>query len=692
MGSLDDYRDKRDFTRTPEPGAERAPAPAERAPVFVVHRHEARNLHYDLRLESLGVLCSWAVPKGFSYAPADKRLAVRTEDHPLAYEHFHGRIPKGEYGAGTMTIWDHGTYEIVKAADLAAAVRDGEVKVRLRGRRLRGEWHLVKTNQGKNTWLLFKSKDAWSGPSRDSALGVGLERTEARPLPAPDAVEGMRAGGERAAFVDADWVFEAELPGRRARLRRDGDRVTIDGLAGVPPAIARDAQRLPCERALLDGVLVAQGDGVPDPAAAADSAALDRALRAGGDGVVFYAFDLLHWEDYDLRPLPLLDRKAALRATLPPLPSVLFVDHVAGSGPLLLEAIAAAGLPAAIAKRADSAYAAGPSPDWLRIPVGGGDGDHTGAPAPARRERAAPRPAVAAPAGRVRLTNLDKVYWPAEGHTKGDLIAYYEQVADALLPHLKDRPVHLNRYPDGIDGKSFYQREAKPGTPDWVRTAPIPHDGEVVPHHVIDDRDMLRYVIQLGSIDLHPWLSRVQHPDEPDYAVLDLDPKTAPFAWVVRIARVAGRLLRGIGLRPLLKTSGKNGMHVFVPLQRGYSYDHARMFTEGVARVLQRELPDIATTERVPAERRGRVYLDFLQNRRSQTIVPPYSARPVRGASVSAPLSWDELEDDDLSPLRFTLQTMPARLQERGDLFRRALDDPQDLLPAIEALQQVLRE
>jgi bifunctional non-homologous end joining protein LigD len=337
-----------------------------------------------------------------------------------------------------------------------------------------------------------------------------------------------------------------------------------------------------------------------------------------------------------------------------------------------------------IGKRAASAYASGPSPDWQRVPVGADA-------APGDDDAAAAASAAPARSSRVRATNLDKVYWPAEGYTKGDLLAYYEQVADALLPHLKDRPVHLNRFPDGIDGKSFYQREAKTGTPDWVRTVPIEHDGGVVPHHVIDDRDMLRYAINLGSIDLHPWLSRWPTLDAPDYAVLDLDPKGAPFADVLRIARAAGKLLRGVGLRPLLKTSGKQGMHVFVPLQRGYSYDHARMFTESVARVLLRDLADIATVERRPDQRDGKVYLDFLQNRRSQTVVPPYVVRPVRGATVSTPLQWDELEEAGLQPQNFTIQTMPARLLARGDLFRRALDDGQDLLPAISALQEVLR-
>jgi bifunctional non-homologous end joining protein LigD len=399
-----------------------------------------------------------------------------------------------------------------------------------------------------------------------------------------------------------------------------------------------------------------------------------------------------------LRPAPAAAARpqAALRTLIPEQPRVLFVDHVAGDGASLLRAIADAGLPAAIGKRASSPYTSGPSPDWQRIAADAVAPAAAG-PAPRGRTRTNARAGASPPAraaerpARWKPSNLGKVYWPAEGFTKGDLLGYYQSVADVLLPHLRDRPLHLNRYPDGIDGKSFYQREVKDGSPAWVRTAPIPHDGAIVPHHVVDDLDTLLHVVNLGSIDLHPWLSRVGSLDAPDWSVLDLDPKDAPFAHVVRIARAAGKLLRGIGLRPLLKTSGKNGMHVFVPLRPGYTYDHSRMFCEAVARVLVRELPDIATVERLPDQREGKVYLDFLQNRKSQTIVPPYSVRPVRGASVSAPLRWDELEQDGLSPRLFTIHTMPERVARDGDLFRKALDDPQDLLPAIAALEDVLR-
>lgn len=671
---LDEYRQKRDFARTPEPEA--AVRPGGAGTTFVVHRHEARNLHYDLRLEHAGVLCSWAVPRGFSYDPADKRLAVRTEDHPLAYEHFSGRIPKGQYGAGTMTIWDHGTYTLVKAAGWEDAMARGELKVVLRGRRLRGEWHLVRTQQGPNTWLLFKSRDAYSGPARDSALGIDLAAATAAPALLDD-LAAMQWAASAPPFRDPDWLFEMEFAGQRCFAVRDGDAATLHGMAATPDAVRDGVRALRCERALLDGVLVAlDADARPSRSALAEALAGTRERP-----LVYYAFDLLQWEDYDLRPLPLLDRKAALRALVPEVQGVLYVDHVIANGPALLEAITAAGLPAAIGKRGASRYVGGPSDDWRRIDATAATGTTAAAAAP-------PAPAMKT---RTRPTNLGKVYWPAEGYTKGDLLTYYHAIADVLVPHLRNRPVHLNRFPDGIDGKSFYQREAKAGTPDWVRTVPIDHDGSQVPHHVIDDRETLLYVVNLGSIDLHPWLSRVGSLDAPDWAVLDLDPKTAPFAHVVRIARAAGKLLRGIGLRPLLKTSGRFGMHVFVPLQRGYGYDHSRMFVEAVARVLVRELPDIATVERLPDRRDGKVYLDFLQNRRSQTVVPPYVVRPIRGASVSAPLAWDELEDGELSPQRFTLQTMPARLDARGDLFRAALDDRQDLLPAIAALEEVLR-
>jgi bifunctional non-homologous end joining protein LigD len=474
-----------------------------------------------------------------------------------------------------------------------------------------------------------------------------------------------------------------EFAGRRTLAAKSGDRVRLRGVKARLPAIEADLAALRAEDALLDGVLV-----VLDENERPCKARLSARLAGRSDArVVYYAFDLLHWDGFDLRPLPLIERKAALRAALPASASVLYVDHVAGNGQSLLDAVAAAGLPGAIGKRADSAYASGPSADWCTI-------DAAAVPGAPRVEEAlrARRSPGGARRSRVQLTNLDKVFWPAEGYTKGDLLAYYESVADVLLPYLHDRPCHLNRFPDGIDGKSFYQREAKEHTPPWVATLPIESDthGGAVPHVLCNDRDTLLWIVNLGSIDLHPWLSRKGSLDAPDWAVLDLDPKSAPFSHVVRIAREIGKLLRGIGLRPLLKTSGKTGLHVYVPLGGGYTYGQSAMFCEAVARCIVSDHPDIATVERDIGSRGARVYVDYLQNRRAQTVVPPYSVRPVRGATVSTPLAWDELEGE-LAPGAFTIQTVPERLERLGDLFRPALTDPQDLRPAIAKLDALLR-
>ena len=270
----------------------------------------------------------------------------------------------------------------------------------------------------------------------------------------------------------------------------------------------------------------------------------------------------------------------------------------------------------------------------------------------------------------MKLGNLDKVYWPASGHTKGDLIDYYLTVAEWLLPYLRSRPIHLLRYPDGVDGEGFYQKQV-PHLPSWVPTVDVSTDGQEARYIVCGDRDTLLYLVNLGSIDFHPWLSRIDDLDAPDWAVIDLDAKGSSFAKVVRVARTLAKVLHGIETAGYPKTSGKSGMHVYVPLAGGYTYDQARLFCEGLARVVVREHRDIATVERSAARRGERVYVDFLQNRREQTVVPPYAVRPVAGATVSTPLSWDEL-DADLSPARFTMDTVPERLARSGDLFRDA--------------------
>ncbi|MDD9985225.1 MAG: non-homologous end-joining DNA ligase [Spirochaetaceae bacterium] len=677
--ALDRYRAKRDFSRTPEPAAGGTDGGGLR---FVVHRHEARRLHYDLRLEMDGVLLCFAVPRGFSHDPADKRLAVHTEDHPLDYIAFRGVIPKGQYGGGTMEIWDHGTYLVRRAPSTAAALASGEIKVVLRGRRLRGEWHLVRTAGAGDDWLLFKARDRYARSPGDPPGAVDLR--DARHASVPDRPRPMRPAGERAAFSDAAWLFEMEFAGRRTlAVIRDGQAELLaadGGAADHFDAILAALSGLRAEHAVIDGVLVAvDGHGRPS------RAELDR-HAADGDtsGVAFYAFDLLHYEEWDVRGLPLLDRKALLKSILTPSGSVLYVDHVAADGERLAAAASAAGLQALVAKRIDSAYRPGRQDAWARVRLPAG-GDAAGLPIDEALRR---RPAPPADAVRVKLGNLDKVYWPASGHTKGDLIDYYLAVADSLLPYLRSRPIHLLRYPDGVDGEGFYQKQV-PHLPSWVPTVDVSTGDEEARYIVCGDRDTLLYMVNLGSIDFHPWLSRIDDLDAPDWAVIDLDAKGSSFAKVVRVARTLARVLHGMETAGYPKTSGKSGMHVYVPLAGGYTYDQARMFCEGLARIVVREHRDIATVERSAARRGDRVYVDFLQNRREQTVVPPYAVRPVSGATVSAPLSWDEL-DADLSPSRFTLDTVPERLARTGDLFRDALANGQDLADAAGRLERYL--
>ena len=677
--ALDRYRAKRDFSRTPEPAAGGTDGGGLR---FVVHRHEARRLHYDLRLEMDGVLLCFAVPRGFSFDPTDKRLAVHTEDHPLDYIAFRGVIPKGQYGGGTMEIWDHGTYLVRRAASTAAALASGEIKVVLRGRRLRGEWHLVRTAGAGDDWLLFKTRDRYARSPGDPPAAVDLR--DARHASVPDRPRPMRPAGERAAFSDAAWLFEMEFAGRRTlAVIREGQAELLaadGGAADRFDAILAALSGLRAEHAVIDGMLVAvDGHGRPS------RAELDRhAVDGDTSGVAFYAFDLLHYEDWDVRGLSLLDRKALLKSILTPGGSVLYVDHVAADGERLAAAASAAGLQALVAKRIDSAYRPGRQDAWARVRLPAG-GDAAGLPIDEALRR---RPAPPADAVRVKLGNLDKVYWPASGHTKGDLIDYYLAVADSLLPYLRSRPIHLLRYPDGVDGEGFYQKQV-PHLPSWVPTVDVSTGDQEARYIVCGDRDTLLYMVNLGSIDFHPWLSRIDDLDAPDWAVIDLDAKGSSFAKVVRVARTLARVLHGMETAGYPKTSGKSGMHVYVPLAGGYTYDQARMFCEGLARVVVREHRDIATVERSAARRGDRVYVDFLQNRREQTVVPPYAVRPVSGATVSAPLSWDEL-DADLSPSRFTLDTVPERLARTGDLFRDALANGQDLADAAGRLERYL--
>ena len=675
---MEEYRGKRNFRVTPEPQpGKKADAGSAVDNAFVVHRHEARSLHYDLRIQANGVLACWAVPKGFSYAPSDKRLAVRTEDHPLEYRTFEGPIPKGQYGAGTMRIWDAGEYEVRKSPSIAAAIEKGELKLELKGHRLRGEWHMVRTKDGDGkNWLLFKAKDRFAGSGSDLFGSADMRRAQHKP--APRSIARMEAGDATAAFDDPAWLFEPVFVGRRVLAFVEETRVTLRSKEGdLAPRLPRVAAALSAVRArtaLFDGIVVAL-DAKGNPS----EEALEGSLGREGKGAALYLFDALYAEEWDLRRLPLKERKIVLRSLLPQETPLLMVDPVAERGTAFAQAAAESGMPGIIAKRADSIYRAGVSPDWRVIRA---------AKRPAAGARAKAQPA----APLVPITHPNKVYWPEQGYTKADLVRYYDRIALWLLPYLEDRPLHLYRWPDGVRGKSFYQKQLPPELLDQCETVDVAKPGEEPTlYAVCNDRKALLTLVNAGTIDFHPWLSRKGSLDSPDWAILDLDPKDAPFSSVIKIARVIGTLLRGLGIEAWLKTSGSSGLHVCIPLKGGYSYNQSRMFCEAIARLVVRDHGDLATVERVVSQRGGRVYIDFLQNRREQTVVPPYVVRPVEAASVSMPLAWDELEGE-LRVEDFTIANAPARIDRNGDLFRTARDSPQDLGVAIEALEKQLRK
>jgi bifunctional non-homologous end joining protein LigD len=294
----------------------------------------------------------------------------------------------------------------------------------------------------------------------------------------------------------------------------------------------------------------------------------------------------------------------------------------------------------------------------------------------------------------IEITHADKVFWPAEGYTKGDLIEYYEAIAPWMLPYLKDRPVMLTRYPDGIEGKSFFQKDAPGYVPQWIRRVKVYSEDSQreISYFILESAEALKYIANMGAIPVHIWSSRVPNLASPDWLLFDIDPKGSTTIQAVRVAQEIATVLRNAGMRPYVKTSGQAGIHVVVGLKTSYTYEQARMFSEAVARVVVARIPDVATVLRTPAARKGKVYIDYLQLGQGKTIAAPFAVRPQPGAPVSAPLKWNEL-GSDLDPCKFNIKTMPPRMKRLGeDPFLGALTDQQEIEPALAKVESMLHE
>jgi len=823
---LQRYRARRSAGATPEPfGAVAVPRTGR---LFVVQQHQARHLHWDFRLEIDGVLRSWAVPKGPSLDMRDKRFAALTEDHPLDYARFEGRIPEGNYGAGVVLLWDRGTFTALN--DFDEGFRSGKLLFELEGFKLHGRWTLVRTRQrGKsddgNSWLLIKERDQWEGGEvvcPESSVLSGMTLAElARPAekaqrlrraareahgskPAVGLVPAtpmLATAGE--AFDRSGWLFELKYDGYRVLIERDGDHVCLrsrngqDLTAGFPE-IAFSAHSLPLDRFVLDGELTVSNEaGVPDFALLQQRAALGDAVAVARAAVLractFYAFDVLQLDDLDLRAVPLATRKRLLAGLVGHCGYLRYSEHIVGRGLDTYRSAVAMGLEGIVAKRADSAYAAGRSSDWIKVrreragdfvitgwrpgranasdigaltlgeyrdgelkPVGAvGSGLNTDMRG-ALREAFAAIPAGHAPEGaddsddqhwleprlvcevayreytpggnlrqpvfrrlrddkrphectghfdapravriapppapQVTVTNPDKVLFPEAGLSKSDLVGYYRQIAPWMLRYLADRPLVLTRFPDGIHGKSFFQRDAPEFVPDWVRREVLWSDSaeREVHYFIADSAAALEYLANLGAVVIHAWHSRIGRLDRPDWCVLDLDPKAAPFTDVVTVAREIHALCEELELPAYAKTSGASGLHVLIPLGGQLSHDHSRTLAELLARVVVDRQPGIATIARSVRARRGRVYLDYLQNGHGKLLVAPFSVRAEVAGSVSMPLKWTEV-NGRLANERFHLRNAIRRMRRLGtDPLVNVLTDEPDLPRALARLQQVV--
>lgn len=903
---LSEYRKKRDFTLTREPAGGAAPR-AKGKLRFVIQKHAASHLHFDLRLEMDGVMKSWAVPKGPSLDPSVKRLAMQVEDHPIEYNTFEGTIPQGQYGGGTVMLWDQGTYS--SAAEGPGSdeekIRDGykrgDLKIYFHGERLQGSFVLVRMKYGRNgstpekpQWLFIKHRDEFASPDSDIAAETVTSVTTGRtmeeiasgkskvwqsnrppkessvtkrsssPVSARSPAKTASAAGLEPMLctVGTDipgkgWTYEPKYDGIRVLAFATTDSVTLvtrngnDKATQFPEIVAALKKLVSRVRRplVLDGEIVAINDGAParfqelqNRMHVKETAAIERYRDSAP--TAFIVFDMLMDGTDVIVGEPWKDRRALLEKRIGRHVSdrIQITPSTIDKGDKVLAEARKLGWEGIIAKKIGSVYQPGVrSRDWLKLKIefrqefvvggyteprntrqhigalllGYYDGSrfiyvgHTGGgftsaglvemyrklkpleqatspfeevpktnekahwvrpevvvevkfneftadgklrqpiylgtrddknpkdvrmekksvqkkktlpPVPVRKTSARARRAVSAvsagpakapksretqallnqlqeieerggdamldlPGGdRIQVTNLDKVFFPETGHTKGDLMRYYVRVAPFILPVMADRPLVLKRFPNGVTGQAFFQQKAAEETPEAIRVELIHTDGSSTNRRFIGGSlATLLYLVQLGSISVDPWHSRIQSLEFADYTIVDLDPgPRAPFSRVVEVAGWAKEVMDELGLHGSLKTSGSTGLHIYIPLPPETPNEAATLVAQMIATEVARAHPKAATIERaVKARAATAVYVDFLQNIIGKTVAGAYSVRARPHPTVSTPLEWDEL-DSDLDPRDFTVDTAPERFEKKGDLWNPAMKKKNSLRALLE--------
>jgi len=828
---LAEYVKKRVFTKTTEPKGGKSTG---KQLAFVVQRHHASRLHYDFRLELDGVLKSWAVPKGPSMNPGDKRLAMMVEDHPFDYRKFEGIIPQGNYGAGVVMIWDEGTYTSLaeKRADdvktLRAGLKSGNLKFRLNGKKLKGEFALVKLHSAEdNSWLLIKHNDEFAvhkaynsedqvpieikkmlnnkSGKATSLPGIKKHKTEKSTDPGEEntnetsgerAYTPMMAKLEAKVFDDPDWIYEKKLDGYRAigytgKKAKLISRNNIDFSKDYKAVI--DELKVIEQDAILDGELVIEDKEGKSRFQHIQNYKNDTEEQT----LKYYVFDLLKLGGHDLRGMELSKRKELLKTLVTSLKSkrIIYNDHVAGKGTELFAKAKKEEWEGIIGKDVHSYYTSGKRTDrWQKfklqnsqeaiicgytaptgsrkhfgaLVLGINDGKKiryigncgTGFNEASIRElyqkmqlletdqkpfdekvhqrtkitwikpklvcevwyaewtadehlrqpvfkglrmdknkenivmetpdkQVADEEVFTFGHDQVKGTHLSKVFWKDEGITKGELIHYYKDMAEYIVPYLKDKPISMRRQPNGIADEGFFQKDVDTShLPSFIKTEPLYSESndKNINYIIGKDAATLLYMVNLGCIEINPWLSSYKKPENPDFVVIDIDPHDVPFTEAVEIALKTKEVFDRMNLEVFIKTSGSKGLHIYCYLGAKYDYDFTKMFAEYTANIIHDELPDITSVERNPAKRKNKTYIDFLQNRRGQTIACPYSVRPKPGATVSAPLHWDEV-NNDLKLSNFTIHNMRERVKKIDDPWKDLMKNKADLKKALELLK-----
>jgi bifunctional non-homologous end joining protein LigD len=806
--SLATYNKKRDFKQTAEPAGKKETAGKLR---FVVQRHQASRLHYDFRLELDGVLKSWAVPKGPSLNPSQKRLAVMVEDHPVSYIGFKGTIPEGNYGAGIVEIWDNGKFrpvnekhEPITEKQALQALKKGELKFYLHGEKLEGEFVLIRLKNDDKNWLLIKHKDEFStniiydaeeqtGKAKPQKVITSIRNGKAKKV--KTFIKPMLAGITKTPFDDRDWIYEIKWDGYRAVAEIEKGDARFYSRNGIDfserfPAIVQALKKLK-HNVILDGEVVLLNEkDLPD------FQKLQHYENHLNYPLIYYAFDLLQLDGKNIEHAPLEERKKLLKQLLKKNQTIRYSDHIETDGIAFFETAKEQGLEGIMAKKKDSEYArASRSKEWLKIknvqstevviagytePKGGRTHfgsliiankkgkvweyrGHVGTGFPSAllaslKKKMQPLEANASPfktkvplngavtwlkpklvadiaytevtrdnifrhpvflrlreekktkdvneevmeeitevkrseelkVGKytVAITNRHKIYWPDEGYTKGDVIDYYDKIADYILPHLKGRPLSLRRNPNGIRDEGFFHKDAGENAPAYVDVFKVDSESsnKVIDYIVCNNKATLLYVANLGCIEINPWNSTTKKPDNPTWMVIDIDPSNKnKFTEVVDVALATKKILEKAGVESYCKTSGSSGLHVYVPLKNKYDYKTVKDFAHIVASLVQQQLPRTTSLERSLSKRGQKIYIDYLQNRSGQTLATVYSLRPKKGATVSTPLDWKEV-NHKLHPSQFTIENIFQRVEKKGDLFQPVITDSTDINKALKAL------